>query len=152
LLFSLNRFFLLPQLRPSDPHQASYIASFCAITLIPADAYRGVQTARALKNFQFSEIEINHYPGFIETWALVKLAAAQVNADIGAMEKESWMPSKRLVRPSLPANATINFRSFLCRSARKMLRIGCIRTLSHLTVFLHNSARYYPTRCSKLLR
>lgn len=55
---------------------------------IPADAYYGVQTARALENFQLSGVPINHYPGFVEAWALVKLAAAQANTDVGAMKKE----------------------------------------------------------------
>src|SRR5580765_3804981 len=56
---------------------------------IPADAYYGVQTARALENFQISGIPINHYPGFIEAWAIVKLAAARANTDVGAMNKDS---------------------------------------------------------------
>jgi aspartate ammonia-lyase len=55
---------------------------------IPANVYYGVQTARALENFQLSGVLINHYPGFIEAWAMVKLAAAQANADVGAMKKE----------------------------------------------------------------
>ncbi len=55
---------------------------------VPANAYYGVQTARALENFQLSGVEINHYPGFVEAWALVKLAAAQANYDVGAMKKE----------------------------------------------------------------
>ena len=55
---------------------------------IPADAYYGVQTARALENFQLSGVPINHYPGFVEAWAYVKLAAAQANTDVGAMKKE----------------------------------------------------------------
>src|SRR5262244_3163210 len=55
---------------------------------IPADAYYGVQTARALENFQLSGIPINHYPGFVEAWAIVKLAAARANADVGAMKPE----------------------------------------------------------------
>jgi aspartate ammonia-lyase len=55
---------------------------------VPADAYYGVQTARALENFQISGVPINHYPGFIEAWAIVKLAAAQGNTDVGAMKKE----------------------------------------------------------------
>src|ERR1700748_3784010 len=55
---------------------------------IPADAYYGVQTARALENFQLSGVPINHYPGFIEAWAIVKLAAAQANTDVGAMKPE----------------------------------------------------------------
>src|SRR5688572_467360 len=55
---------------------------------IPADAYYGVQTARALENFQISGVPINHYPGFVEAWAIVKLAAARGNTDVGAMKKE----------------------------------------------------------------
>ena len=56
---------------------------------IPADAYYGVQTARALENFKISGIPINHYPGFIEAWAIVKLAAARANTDVGAMKPET---------------------------------------------------------------
>ncbi|HET9232863.1 MAG TPA: lyase family protein, partial [Candidatus Eisenbacteria bacterium] len=56
---------------------------------IPANAYYGVQTARALENFQLSGIAINHYPGFVEAWAIVKLAAARANTDTGAMKKET---------------------------------------------------------------
>jgi aspartate ammonia-lyase len=55
---------------------------------IPADAYYGVQTARALENFQISGTLINQYPGFVEAWAIVKLAAARANTDVGAMKKD----------------------------------------------------------------
>jgi len=55
---------------------------------VPSDAYYGVQTARALENFQISGTQINHYPGFVEAWAIVKLAAAQANTDVGAMKPE----------------------------------------------------------------
>jgi len=55
---------------------------------VPASAYYGVQTARALENFQLSGVAINHYPGFVEAWAIVKLAAAQANTDVGAMKPE----------------------------------------------------------------
>jgi aspartate ammonia-lyase len=56
---------------------------------VPADAYYGVQTARALENFQISGVQVNHYPGFVEAWAIVKLAAAQANTDVGAMKPET---------------------------------------------------------------
>ena len=55
---------------------------------IPADAYYGVQTARALENFKLSGIRINHYPGFVEAWAIVKLAAARANTEVGAMKPD----------------------------------------------------------------
>jgi aspartate ammonia-lyase len=54
----------------------------------PAEAYYGVQTARALENFQLSGVPINRYPGFVEAWAIVKLAAARANTDVGAMKPE----------------------------------------------------------------
>jgi len=56
---------------------------------VPADAYYGVQTARALENFQISGIPINRYPEFIEAWAIVKLAAARANTEVGTMKKET---------------------------------------------------------------
>src|SRR6266436_9338484 len=55
---------------------------------IPANAYYGVQTLRALENFQLSGIPINRYPEFIQAWAIVKLAAARANTDVGTMSKE----------------------------------------------------------------
>src|SRR6201986_5479773 len=55
---------------------------------VPANAYYGIQTLRALEHFQLSGIPINHYPEFIEAWAIVKLAAAQANTDAGAMKPE----------------------------------------------------------------
>src|SRR5262244_1242886 len=54
---------------------------------VPADAYYGVQTARALENFQISGIAMNHYDGFVEAWAIVKLAAARANHDVGALSQ-----------------------------------------------------------------
>jgi aspartate ammonia-lyase len=55
---------------------------------IPADAYYGVQTARGLENFQLSGTLINQYPGFVEAWAIVKLAAARANTAVGAMKPD----------------------------------------------------------------
>ena len=55
---------------------------------VPADANYGVQTAPALDNFQISGVTISHYPGFVEAWAIVKLAAARANLDVGAMKPE----------------------------------------------------------------
>ena len=55
---------------------------------IPADAYYGVQTARALENFQVSGVKTNFYPDYVKAYAMVKLAAARANADIGRLPKE----------------------------------------------------------------
>ena len=55
---------------------------------VPAEAYYGVQTMRALENFKISGLPISHYPGFIEGFALVKVAAARANTEVGAMKPE----------------------------------------------------------------
>src|SRR5262245_16492713 len=55
---------------------------------VPADAYYGVQTARALENFQISGIPLSRYPELVEGLALVKMAAARANAEVGALPKQ----------------------------------------------------------------
>ena len=40
---------------------------------IPADAYYGVQTARALENFQISGVELRLYPDFIHAHCHVEI-------------------------------------------------------------------------------
>ena len=74
---------------------------------IPADAYYGVQTARALENFQISGVQINHYPGFVEAWAIVKLAAARANV---AAARAAILPRIDLsLRSALQATAGGDF-------------------------------------------
>src|SRR6187200_3644132 len=55
---------------------------------IPNEAYYGVQTARALENFQVSGVKTNFYPDYVRAYAMVKLAAARANTDVGRMPKE----------------------------------------------------------------
>src|ERR1700747_2231659 len=55
---------------------------------IQDDAYYGVQTARALENFQVSGVPTKFYPDYVRAYAMVKLAAARANADVGRMSKE----------------------------------------------------------------
>jgi len=77
---------------------------------VPSNAYYGVQTARALENFQLSGVEINHYPGFVEAWAYVKLAAAQANYDVGAMKKERLDAIERACRAVIAGQYHDQFR------------------------------------------
>ncbi|MBK8289868.1 MAG: aspartate ammonia-lyase [Flammeovirgaceae bacterium] len=55
---------------------------------IPFEAYYGVQTARALENFQVSGMKTNSYPDYVKAYAIVKLAAARANAEDGRLSKE----------------------------------------------------------------
>src|SRR4051812_22700241 len=55
---------------------------------VPADAYYGVQTARALENFRISGVQLRLYPNFLKGLAMVKLAAARANFDTDGFSKE----------------------------------------------------------------
>jgi len=55
---------------------------------VPADAYYGVQTARALENFQITGQPLSSFPNFIRALAMVKLAAARANFETGGLSKE----------------------------------------------------------------
>jgi aspartate ammonia-lyase len=55
---------------------------------IPSDAYYGVQTARALENFQVSGVTTKFYPDYVRAYAMVKLAAARANNQVGRMSNE----------------------------------------------------------------
>ncbi|EGB14216.1 aspartate ammonia-lyase [Pseudodesulfovibrio mercurii] len=55
---------------------------------VPADAYYGVQTRRALDNFHISGIPMSHYPRMINALAYVKMAAAEANASLGLLDED----------------------------------------------------------------
>ena len=55
---------------------------------VPAEAYYGVQTARALENFRISGVPLHLYPDAIGGLAMVKLAAARANFACGQFSRE----------------------------------------------------------------
>lgn len=55
---------------------------------LPNDAFYGIQTLRAMENFDISETTLNHYPQFIKSLAMVKLACAKANFEDGKLEKK----------------------------------------------------------------
>jgi aspartate ammonia-lyase len=54
---------------------------------VPHEYYYGVQTLRALENFNISGVTLNFYPLLIEALAMVKKAAAKANFDLGLLSK-----------------------------------------------------------------
>ncbi len=54
---------------------------------VPDEFYYGVQTLRALENFNISGVPLALYPVLIEALARVKLAAARANADLGLLSR-----------------------------------------------------------------
>lgn len=54
---------------------------------VPYEFYYGVQTLRALENFNISGVTLSAYPLIIEALAIVKSAAAKANYDLGLLSK-----------------------------------------------------------------
>jgi aspartate ammonia-lyase len=55
---------------------------------VPASAYYGIQTARAMENFQISGRTLSDYPELIIGFAQTKMAAARGNTDVGKMDRK----------------------------------------------------------------
>ena len=53
---------------------------------IPADAYWGVHTLRAVENFPITGIPVGHFPDFVRALVLVKQAAARANSRLGYLD------------------------------------------------------------------
>lgn len=59
--------------------------------LVPADAYYGVQTQRAIENFRISGQYLFSYPELIRGLAFVKKAAALTNYKLGLLNEELFL-------------------------------------------------------------
>jgi aspartate ammonia-lyase len=55
---------------------------------IPKDAWFGIQTQRALNNFAITGVPISHFPELIKALALVKMASAKANEELGDLTSE----------------------------------------------------------------
>ena len=56
---------------------------------IPAEAYYGVQTQRAINNYHISRKQMRSYHDFIIAIAYVKLAAVQTNHTLGVINDDA---------------------------------------------------------------
>jgi len=54
---------------------------------VPDEYYYGIQTLRALENFNISGVPLVHFPILIEALVMVKQAAAQANNDLGLLSQ-----------------------------------------------------------------
>ncbi|ESU26975.1 aspartate ammonia-lyase [Flavobacterium limnosediminis JC2902] len=55
---------------------------------IPAKAYYGIQTQRAIDNFHISGVKLYQFPEFIKGLAYVKWAAAETNFQLGLLDEK----------------------------------------------------------------
>ncbi len=54
---------------------------------VPYEYYYGIQTLRAIENFNISGVLLNFYPSLIDSLAMVKEAAAEANFELGLLDK-----------------------------------------------------------------
>ncbi len=69
-------------------HDSRVEADFLGDRTIPAEAYWGVHSARAVENFPISGQTVAQMPDLVRALAFVKKAAAQANAELGALDRE----------------------------------------------------------------
>lgn len=55
---------------------------------VPADAWYGIQTQRALDNFSITGVPISHFPALVRALVQVKWAAAWANRELGVLPTE----------------------------------------------------------------
>ena len=58
---------------------------------VPANAYYGVQTQRAIANFKISGQKLSSYPHLIRALAVVKKAAAKTNYELGLLDENIYL-------------------------------------------------------------
>ena len=56
---------------------------------VPNEYYYGIQTLRAMENFSISGVTLSFYPLLIQALAMVKMAAAMANTDLGLLKKST---------------------------------------------------------------
>ena len=59
---------------------------------IPSEAYYGIHTQRAIDNFPIAEVAISVYPNIVIAYAMVKLACARANNQLGLLDDDIYHP------------------------------------------------------------
>ena len=62
---------------------------------LPNSAWYGIQTLRALRNFNITGVPIHHFPDLINTLAMVKEAAAEANFELGELPPAKYKAIKQ---------------------------------------------------------
>ena len=55
---------------------------------VPDEHYYGIQTLRAVENFDITGIPISHYPRLVQSLAYIKKAAALTNLELGLLTEQ----------------------------------------------------------------
>ena len=76
---------------------------------VPAEAYYGVQTQRAINNYRISGKRMCDYPEYVKAIAYVKLAAAEANHELGQLPDDVADAICRACRESIDGKFHENF-------------------------------------------
>ncbi len=80
---------------------------FLGVLRVPAEAYYGIQTARAAENFPISGLRA--HPAMVRSMALIKKAAAQTNAELGRLVRRKARAISRACDDILKGKLTGEF-------------------------------------------
>jgi len=69
---------------------------------VPADAYYGIHTLRAIENFNISNVTISDVPEFVRGMVMTKKAAALANKELGAWTDGQRKRPIRVHQPERP--------------------------------------------------
>ena len=76
---------------------------------VPATAYYGAQTTRAINNFPISGQAISRFPDLIKSLAYIKWSAAKVNMRLGLLDRKKGEIIVRFVTKSSGAIISTSF-------------------------------------------
>lgn len=76
----------VPQTSPHDSPKTRTEHDLLGSLTLPADAFYGIATARAIENFQITSIPLHHFPELIIGLAYVKKASAIANGKLGLLD------------------------------------------------------------------
>ncbi len=68
---------------------------------VPFTAYYGLQTQRALDNFDLTGVPLSHFPELVNAFALVKLACAKANHQLGGISEDKESVIEAVVKQIL---------------------------------------------------
>ena len=83
---------------------------------IPAEAYWGIHTKRAVENFPITGVPVGHFPELIRALTLVKQAAARANARLGFLPAEKAASHRQGLRSRRQGAAVSTANSWSTRS------------------------------------
>ena len=86
---------------------------------VPADAYWGVHSLRAVENFPITGTTIGQYPHLVRGLALVKAAAAEANHELGLLDTGD---TTRLCR-HVPKLRTVHYTTSSWSTSSREVRV-----------------------------